>query len=57
MTNLPTFPKLPRNASESLVEMYVEALMNRADKELISGAASQSAYDVWVKRLNKWSRI
>ena len=54
--NLPIFPTLYGCPGEAEVERVVERLMDRADKALMRGLATQVQYDAWVRALDAWSR-
>lgn len=65
---LPIFPCLGFNAeclvnfaapwgpvTEERIERVVERLVNRADRDLMNGAATQEQYDLWVQALKHWA--
>jgi len=53
---LPIFPSLDYAAIDAdRVERTAERLMDRADKALMEGRASQVQYDKWVRALNEWA--
>jgi len=54
--HLPIFPVLYPPTSEDQIERIAERLMDRADKELMRGNATQAQYDAWIKALDAWSR-
>jgi len=52
---LPIFPHIYDAVPERQLERLIERLMDRADAALLSNAATQEQYDLWVKALNAWA--
>jgi hypothetical protein len=57
--NLPAFPTLYNEPdcplTEECIDYVVERLMDRADKRLTKGEATQEDYDAWVEALDAWA--
>jgi hypothetical protein len=41
--------------TERQLERLIERLMDRADVALLSNAATQAQYNLWVEALNAWA--
>lgn len=42
--------------TEDQIERIAESVMNRLDRDFLSGLMTQSKYDRAVKRLNSWTK-
>ena len=55
--HLPIFPACDIDKpTEDRLERIIERLMDRTDKALLSGKATQVQYDAWIKALNNWAK-
>lgn len=55
MSHLPLFPALCAPLTEDGIERVAEWLMNKADRVLLSGKATQDEYDRWCRALDCWT--
>ena len=52
--HLPTFHTPDAPMTEAEAERHAERYMDRADKVLLRGDATQAQYDAWTRALEAW---